>query len=202
MEESGYKTGSHNKNSYEPFRKALLYLIEEEYITCDTDVLTVRNTYFRITLTKKKNLFFTDEPFVFLSFYEYEKICRANTRISKSTLLGAYLYIKQFADSESEIKVSYPSKYTIEKDLHLSNTTIESCIRILADLGLITVASGFYVKGKNSETYTPVRNIFFIGRVEIDIDLCKKTLEGIYSSTVYVKEELEDKQIQYIKKSK
>ncbi len=201
-EESGYSANTHNNEFFDPFKKALLYLIEEEYITADMDISTVRNTYFRIQLTTKKNLFYTDKPFVFLSFYEYEKILAANTRVSKSSLLGVYLYIKQFIDSESDTKVSYPTKYKIEKALKISNTTVESCISVLAQIGLITVSTGFYVKNKKNNTFIPTRNVFFIGKVEIDVSMCKEILKSIYSSTVYAKEELEDKQISYLRKLK
>lgn len=204
IDECGYSTKSHNDSIYSDFRKILKEeILDKGYASSEQDILKIRPTaLFTLKLSNINNLFFTDDTFVQLSIYEYEKITKSNAgRINKSVIIGVYLYIKQYILADSNItggflKIAYPSKQQIQKGIGISSiTTIENAITILANLKLIYVKSDMFVEDKYIEDrFIPARNVFALNKTELKYeDRILEELSRIYGKPVYTKQNVPGK---------
>lgn len=210
LEECGYSTKSHNKSIYSDFREIIkTELINKGYVNCEIDIFTVNPTeMFNLQLSEKKNLFYSKDNFVQLSISEYEKIANLNSKVSKSVLIGVYLFIKQYImeypdGAMSPPKVSYPSKQQIKRGIGISSfTTIENAISILVDLKLLYIRTDMFVENTEEENvYIPTRNVFALKEEELFGDVILIELERIYNKKVYNKDDVPG-EIKYLDKQK
>ena len=208
LEECGYSIKSHNKSIYSDFREIIkTEVINKGYATCDVDIFTVNPTeIFSLQLSDKQNIFYTKDNFVQFSIDEYEKISNANCKINKSVLAGVYLFIKQYI-IESDVpipKVSYPSKQQIKKGIGIaSTTTIENAISTLSEMRMIFVRSEMFVENTEVDgEFIPTRNVFALNEEELYGDEILVELEKIYGRKVYNREDIDEKKIRYLTKTK
>lgn len=200
LDECGYSSKSHNQSVYSDFRKIIKEeIIDEGYASCNKDILKITpSSIFTLALSPDKSLFYTEDNFVQLSIYDFERITKSDTgSINKSVLIGVYLYIKQFIMSSSDFseylpKISYPSKQQIKKGIGISSlTSIETAISILEDLKLIFIERNMYMEdSKNENVYIPTRNVFALNQEDLCKDVCISELQRIYGKTIYSKEDV------------
>lgn len=208
LEECGYSTKSHNKSIYSDFREIIkTEIINKGYANCDVDIFTVNpNEIFSLQLSDKKNIFYSKDSFVQFSIEEYEKISGLTGKVNKSILVGVYLFIKQYIIETTDPvpKISYPSKQQIKKGIGISSTTtIENAISILSQSKMIFVRSEMYIE--NSEIdgeFIPARNVFSLNEDELYDDAVLIELERIYGRRVYNREDIDERKIRYLTKTK
>lgn len=206
MEECGYSTKSHNKNSYDDFRVLIKNeILDNGYASTNSVVMEISPTaYFTIQLSTKKSIFFSNDEFVLFTMQEFEQIVNLKSRVNKSILAGVFLYIKQFISAESQTvygsKVSFPSKIKIKKALGISSTTtIESAIAGLINAKLLYSRSDFFIEDSDCEgVFIPARNIFALSKNDLSESICVSELEGFYKTKVYTKENVPG-EIKYLK---
>jgi hypothetical protein len=201
VQEVGYSISSRRKSMYDDWRDILNDLIVQGYIMSSEDILTVNPTVqFTITFYPDKNLFFTNDPFVFITKYEFDKIAGSNFTGNKSVLLGVFLYIKKFIFNK-DTGISHPTKYQIKNELGISTSTVESAISALEDISLIYIKSGFYIEDTAEPgTYVPASNVYSLsGNIPTDIYI--KELEHKYGRPVYTVDTVPGR-IKYLSKSK
>lgn len=211
LDECGYLTKTHNSSIYSDFRKIIQYeIIDKGFATSSDNILTISpSNLYTLQLLPNKLLFFTNDNFVTLNVKEYETIAKSNIgKVSKSILVGVYLFIKQYILSDSPmterfIKISFPSKQQIKKGIGVSSlTTIESAISILASLKMLYVGGDMYIEDLDEVgAYIPTRNVYALNEDELKSDAVLIELENIYKRTVYRKEDVPGK-IKYLKKDR
>ena len=210
LEECGYSTKSHNQSIYSDFREIIkTEIINKGFASCNVDIFTVNPTeLFTISLSEKKNLFYSKDNFVQINIGEYERITHYSGKTNKSVLLGVYLFIKQYILVDSEMnkmlpKISYPSKQQIKKGIGVSSIpTIENAISILTDMKLIYIRSDMFIENSEEEgVYVPTRNVFALNQEELNNDVVLLELENLYGRTVYNKEDVPGR-INYLIKEK
>ena len=87
MNECGYSSNSHNASIYDDWRAILKDLISQEYITCSQDIMNVSpSKQLHIIFNYKKNLFFTNDSFVFITKHEFDTISSYRTKMNKSVI--------------------------------------------------------------------------------------------------------------------
>ena len=135
--ECGYSISSRSSKVHVTFRNILQNLLENEYIATDVDLLSIkRNSYFKISLSENKNIFFSQKQYVLFTIKEFETIVNSSSRCNTSLLVGVYLSIKKniFMDNDltNSLQIAFPSKYNICKELGISSlTSIENAINEL-----------------------------------------------------------------------
>ena len=207
MEECGYSTKSHNKASYNDFRRLIKNeVLDKGFASTDIDVMEMSPaTYFTIQLSTEKSIFFSNDDFVLLNINEFEKITNSKSKVNKSVLVGVYLYIKQFISAETQVqygsKIAFPSKFKMKKVLGVSSTTtIESAIGGLIDIGLLFMGLDFFVEDSDDEGYfVPTRNVYALSKNDLNQDECILQLSEFYKSPVYIKKDAPG-EIRYLKK--
>ena len=201
LSECGFSTNTHNKTIYDDFRNILNDILSNGYASINKDILKITTVEsFKCQLSYEKNLFFTEEPFVFFSIDEYEKIVSYKGKIKKSIITGVYLYIKQFISFNSETstqgsKISYPSKLNIANSLGVSSTTtIENALSTLEELKMIYIIRGLYIENnKDPGYYVHTRNGYVLSESDVDLEAFKTVLTNLYKTKVYEKNEVEGK---------
>lgn len=211
LNECGYSTKSHNQSIYSDFREIIkMEIINKGFATCNSDIFTISPTdVFTISLSKKKNLFFSKDNFVQMSISEYETITQKYSgKVNKSILFGVYIFIKQYILADSDMtnmmpKISYPSKHQIKKGIGISSvSTIEKAISALNELGMIYIRSDMFVEDLEEENiYVPTRNVFALNQEELNNDVVLLELENIYKKRIYNKDDVPG-QIRYLPKKK
>lgn len=210
LEENGYSTKSHNQSIYSDFREIIkTEIVNKGFASCNVDIFTVNpNELFTISLSDKKNLFFSKDNFVQLSIFEYDKITQYSGKANKSVLIGTYLFIKQYILADSDMnnilpRISYPSKQQIKKGIGISSTpTIENAISILATMKLLYIRSDMFVEKSDEEgVYIPTRNVFALTQEELNSNTILLELGNFYGKTVYDKNDVPG-QIKYLEKDK
>ena len=208
LQECGYSTRTNNKSIYSDFREIIkTEIINKGYATCNIDIFTVKpNDMFYLQLHYENNIFFTNGNFVQITIEEYEKICSIKSKISKSILLGVFLYIKQFImdypGNLSPAKISFPSKSQVAKGLDISIPTVENSISILESQKIIYVRRNMFVENKNKEgQYVPTRNVYALDSKELEGNAVLIELESIYKKRIYNQEDTPG-EINYLTKQK
>ena len=193
VEKCGYSASTRRSTAYDDWRNIIHRLITNGYMTCSQDILTVKPTEeFILTFSHKKNPFYTDDSFVFITKKEFDVITSYKTNMNKSLILGVYLYIKQFIiDTEISTGVAYPTKQQIAQGIGVSSTTtIEKAINILIELELLYVKTGFYIEDTNEVgSYVPASNIYSLNS-NISNERCVTELENKYGRPVYTKDKV------------
>lgn len=186
----GYSASTRRTTTYDDWRNIIYKLIADGYLTCSQDIMTVKPTEeFVLTFSHSRNLFFTDDSFVFITKKEFDAITSYKTNMNKSVIIGVFIYIKQFIiDADFASGIAYPSKHQIARGIGISSaTTIEKAINILVDLNLLYVKSDFYIEDTtDAGSYIPTSNVYTL-RDDIDIKVYLKELENKYSRPVYTK---------------
>ena len=208
LQEIGYSTKTNNKSIYSDFREIIkTEIINKGYASCSADIFVVKpNDLFYLQLSYEKNIFFTEDNFVQITIYEYEKICSISSKINKSILLGIYLYIKQYImgyqGDISPAKISFPSKSQIAKGLDTSIPTVENGLSVLESHKLIYIRRDMFVENKKEVgIFVPTRNVYAIDPNELDGDAVLIELERIYGKRIYNKEDVPGK-IKYLTKER
>lgn len=206
LNECGYSSKTHNKAIYDDFRCIISdYILYKGFATCDKDIYKVApSSYFKLQLDHAKCIFLTDDPFVFVSIREFEKIILYKGGVKKATLLGVYMYIKQFiqANDVDAGKIAFPSKYSIAKGIGSTKVTVESSLTILEKLKLIYAVTGLYIEDKsNKGTYVSTRNGYAINKEFANVETFKNELSKFYGVPVFERCEVAGK-IRYIKNKK
>ena len=142
---------------------------------------------FILTFSHKKNPFFTNDSFVFVTKREFDAITSYVTIMNKSVILGVFLFIKQYIiDTDSSPGIAYPSKNQIAQGIGISSvTTIEKAISILEELNLLYVKSGFYIEDSTeNDSYVPASNVYSLCN-NISMDKYLTELGNKYGRPVY-----------------
>ena len=208
--ECGYSISSRSSKVHVTFRNILQNLLENKYIATDVDLLSIkRNSYFKISLSENKNIFFSQKQYVLFTIKEFETIVNSSSRCNTSLLVGVYLSIKKniFMDNDltNSLQIAFPSKYNICKELGISSlTSIENAINELANLELLFIRSNLYIVDyKDNTQYIAARNIYALDKKYLFGRDCIKELESrCYDGNhVFTKDELpEDAVISYLTK--
>lgn len=202
MKGCGYSTRTHNQKVFEDYRNIIdSCIIQDGYAICSIDISKIKpNTKFTLNLSSDKDLFCcTDDGFVQLNVYEFEKIVQSTSFVNKSTLVGTYLFIKQFIFSNSNTtvghaEISFPSKKQMSAVLSLSVSTVENAIDALRNLGLIYVRSNMFVEdSKCKGYYVPTRNVFALKESALKGEHVLTELSAFYKRTVYDRENVPGK---------
>lgn len=208
LQEIGYSIKTNNKSIYSDFREIIkTELINKGYASCNTDIFVVKpNDLFYLQLSYERNVFFTEDSFVQITISEYEKICSLSSKISKSILLGIYLYIKQYImdypGDIAPVKISFPSKSQIAKGLDTSIQTVENGLSVLESYKLIYIRRDMFVENKKEEgVFVPTRNVYALDPMELEGDSVLIELERIYGKRIYNKEDVPG-EIKYLTKMK
>lgn len=187
----GYSAGTRNITIYNDWRNIIHKLIDSGYITCSQDIMTIKPTEeFILTFSNKKNPFYTDDSFVFITKKEFDAITSYKTNMNKSVIIGTYLYIKQYIiDTEYAAGIAYPTKQQIAQGIGVaSTTTIEKAINILVELELLYVKTGFYIEDTiEVNSYVPASNVYSLNS-NISNDRCITELGNKYGRPVYTKD--------------
>lgn len=203
VNECGYSSNSHNTSIYDDWKTIMYELISKEYITCSQDIMNISPIkQLIITFNYKKNPFFTNDSFVFITKNEFDMITSYKTKMNKSVILGVFLFIKQYIiDTEHSSGISYPSKQQIKNGIGISSiSTIEKAINILVELKLLYVKSDFYIEDTvNSGSYIPASNAYTL-RDDIGIEVYISELENKYGRPVYTKDSVPGK-IKFLSKN-
>ena len=176
---------------YDDWRNIINKLIANGYITCSQDIMTVKPTEeFILTFSHKKNPFYTDDSFVFITKKEFDAITSCKANMNKSVIMGVFLYIKQFIiDTEFSTGIAHPSKHQIAQGIGVSSTTtIEKAINILVELELLYVKTGFYIEDTiEVNSYVPASNVYSLNS-NISDERCITELGNKYGRPVYTKD--------------
>lgn len=206
LSECGYSTKSHNKSIYTDFREIIKReIIDTGYATSSDDVITISPTkVFSLYLNENKNLFYSKDGFVLMDMEEYEKILKINdSSVSKSVLVGVYLFIKQFISINSDFgsKISYPSKRQISNGIGIASVkTIDKAISALVEAGLLYVRGDMCLEDINNKgQYVPTRNVYALNSGDLSEDIVKIELEAFYKKPIYNKKDMEGN-IKYLKR--
>ncbi len=211
LNECGYSTRSHNQSIYSDFREIIKSeIINKGFGSCSADVFSISpSDTFTISLSEKKNLFFSKDNFVRVSISEFETITQKYLgKVNKSILFGTYIFIKQYILADSDMtgmlpKISYPSKQQIKKGIGVSSTaTIEKAILALNELGMIYIRSDMFVEDSEEENvYVPTRNVFALDKEELNNDAVLLELGNIYRKQVYDRDDVPGR-IKYLPKER
>lgn len=187
----GYSISTRNSSIYDDWRNIIHRLIDHGYMTCSQDIMTVKPTEeFILTFSCKKNPFYTNDSFVFITKKEFDVITSYKTNMNKSVIMGVYLYIKQYIiDTEYAAGIAYPTKQQIAQGIGVaSTTTIEKAINILVELELLYVKTGFYIEDTiEVGHYVPTSNVYSLHN-DISNERCITELENKYNRPVYTKD--------------
>lgn len=187
----GYSASSRKTATYDDWRNIIHKLIDDGYMICSHDILTVKPTEeFILTFSHKKNPFYTNDNFVFITKKEFDVITDYKTNMNKSVIMGVYLYIKQYIiDTEHAAGIAYPTKQQIAQGIGVSSTTtIEKAINILVELDLLYVKTGFYIEDTiEVNSYVPASNVYSLNN-NISNERCLTELENKYGRPVYTKD--------------
>lgn len=199
MAECGYSTKTHNKNAYDDFRNIIHNeVILKHYASSEVSIHEVApSTYIELQLSQRKSIFFTQDQFVHITIYEFERIVGMESKVNKSVLFGVFMYVKQFiiADSlNTELcsKISFPSKKKMRKALGVSSSsTIESALAALVNEGLLYVAQQFYIEDEDDPgNYIPTRNVYALNESELIDERIIIELENFYKTKIFKKNEV------------
>lgn len=191
----GYSTNSHNQNIYNDWKEIINeHLLQTGLATCSVSIESIQpTTVFCLKLNYQPNVFFTEESFVPFNIAEYDTILAAPHTVGKSSVIGVYLFIKQYLSVQTNI--SYPSKMYMKRELGISKATIESAIKCLSEIGLLFKRNDFYVEDANSDHFVPTRALYSTDPTALtDNKACCQILEALLNKTVYTKKQVEEKE--------
>ena len=187
----GYSAGTRKATIYDDWRNIIHKLIDSGYMACSQNIMTVKPTEeFILTFSDKKNPFYTDDSFVFITKKEFDAITSYKTNMNKSVIMGVYLFIKQYIiDTEHVAGIAYPTKQQIAQGIGVaSTTTIEKAINILVELELLYVKTGFYIEDTiEVNSYIPASNVYSLSS-NISNERCITELGNKYGRQVYTKD--------------
>lgn len=179
----GSSIKGNSKVANEKFRDGLLWLQQNKYISCNKDLVTIKNSeYFEIQILDDC-IFYCDKNFVLLTMSEYETIINSNTTSKKSILLATYLCIKKniyHNDSIPMSNLAIHSHDTIKRVLGVSsNSTVRMALSELRELGLVYWEdTQYYYKNKKDDEYKFAKSVYALNKS--DLKYTKSALMDFY----------------------
>lgn len=192
----GYTPDNHINKTNDNFKNILKEFIDTGQIHTDKNIDKIKSNQF-FTLDIDKNLFHCDKNFVLVNIEEFDKIVNNKTQASKSVVWGVYVYIKQFIPLDgNQAKVSYPSKYGMQKKLGISsNATVKKAVKDLVNLGMLYEYSERYYENSDGE-FEPTNNVFALEKNELRY--AEQTLCSYYRvDKTYQKGEFDKDKLKY-----
>ena len=85
----GYSASTRRSTTYDDWRNIIHKLIDDGYMKCSQDIMKVKPTEeFILTFSNKKNPFYTNDSFVFITKKEFDVITNYKTNMNKSVIMG------------------------------------------------------------------------------------------------------------------
>lgn len=200
----GSPTKGNSKESNEKFRDALIWLQEQNFISCEKDIQKLKNSeYFEIQVLNQDMFHCSDTSFVSVSMDEFETIINSKTTSKKHILFVTYLCLKK--NIYNNIDMSMPSLSVTSQDfiknvLGISSvTTVKTAIAELKSLGLIYCSNiQYYYKDIKTNYYKLTRNAYSLNSE--GLKYTKEVLKDFYQvNRLYTISEIDANKI-YTKK--
>lgn len=201
----GYSPAARNNPTVNQFKDILASLVVDGYITTNHDVEALKpNDFFMVKLSAEKNLFYATgkRGFITVSLQDVSDMIAADTETSKGTLLATYLAVKQHIFND-QWPIGFPARDTMAEQLGISGKTIEKALGELVQHNFLYKGDQLYVADRDEgKVYFPARSIYALEEKYLESKMCAKVLSDFYGLPVFTQDEIDPRNIRYLKKER